>query len=229
MTMFKDLLSLVYPQICQVCGKSLFKSERIVCMKCFRHLPRTRFKVDNDNLAAQVFWGRVPLNWVYAGFYYNKGNAVQKLIHLFKYRGFQDVGYFLGEEVGKALCDIPVLDDISCIIPVPLHPRKQKKRGFNQSEILARGIAGKINTEVKASILYRRNFSSTQTKKTKYERWQNVESIFELRNMKEIEGKHIILVDDVITTGATIEACASVLLKAENVKISVIAAGFTNK
>lgn len=227
MTIFKDLLSLLYPEICQVCAKSLFKSERIICMKCYHHLPRTRFNGDVNNQAAQVFWGRVPLNVVYAGFFYNKGNSVQKLIHTFKYKGFKDVGYFLGEEIGKEINQIPQLDEVSYILPVPLHPKKQKRRGFNQSEILAYGIARKINAGVNTRILFRKSFSSTQTKKTKYERWQNVESIFTVKNINDIEGKHILLVDDVITTGATIEACASILLKASQVRISVVAAGFT--
>lgn len=227
MTLFKDFLSLVYPEVCKVCGKSLFKHERIVCMKCYHHLPRSRFWGDIDNPAAQVFWGRVPLSNVYTGFLYNKGNSIQQLVHSFKYRGFKDVGYFFGEELGKEICSIPQFEDLSYILPVPLHPKKLKKRGFNQSEIIAQGIGRKTGTEVNANILYRRNFSSTQTRKSKYERWQNVENIFALKSNKKIEGKHVLLVDDVITTGATIEACANALFEAPQVKVSVVAVGFT--
>jgi competence protein ComFC len=227
MSLLMDFLSLVYPNICQVCGKSLFKHEYILCMKCRHHLPYARFSGDPRNPAAQVFWGRIPAKMVITGFLYNKGNAIQQLIHKFKYRGLKDVGLFLGEELGNEIIKCPGHEDISMIIPVPLHPRKQKKRGFNQSEIIARGIASKINADVQPSVLYRKSFSGTQTRKSKYERWENVESIFAIKNYDLIKNKHILLVDDVITTGATIEACAQVLLRVEGVSVSVVAVAFT--
>jgi len=223
----KDFLSLIYPQVCQACNKSLFKNEKVICMKCYRHLPRARFADDPKNPAAQVFWGRVPLERVVAGFIYNKGNAVQQLIHAFKYRGFMETGIFLGEELGKEISSIKNLDDISYIIPVPLHPKKRKKRGFNQSEVIAHGIAKQISAEVNTSVLFRKTFSSTQTRKSKYERWQNVEHIFDLKDKETIAHKHILLVDDVITTGATIEACVLSLLEAEGVRVSVAALAYT--
>lgn len=227
MRYIKDFLSLVYPKICQVCDKSLFKHEEVICKKCYHHLPRARFTGDPRNPAAQVFWGRVPLKMVITGFLYNKGNAIQQLIHNFKYRGHKNIGIFLGEELGNEISGISALDDISFILPVPLHPKKQKKRGFNQSEVIAKGIAAKTNTEVNNSILIRKSFSTTQTRKSKYERWENVESIFALKDEKAIENKHILLVDDVITTGATIEACVLCLLKAEGVRVSIAAVAFT--
>jgi ComF family protein len=226
MGILNDFLSLIYPNICQLCGMSLFKHEKVICMRCKHHLPQARF-AHRDNPAAQVFWGRVPLKIVTTAFLYNKGNAIQKLIHQFKYRRNKAIGIFLGEELGKDLSHIPGHEDISIIIPVPLHPRKQKKRGFNQSEIIARGIAEKIDAEVHDSIMFRKSFSGTQTRKTKYERWQNVETIFALKNEKLIENKHILLVDDVITTGATIEACAHCLMKVEGVRLSVAAVAYT--
>lgn len=222
-----DFFSLIYPNICQVCGNSLFRNERIVCMKCKHHLPRARCAGKPDHPAAQVFWGRVPARTVITGFLYNKGNAVQQLIHKFKYRGLKDIGLFLGEELGAEIAGNPLCEDIDCIIPVPLHPKKQKKRGFNQSEIIANGIAANIKAVPDTSILYRKSFSGTQTRKSKYERWENVENIFSLKNEHLIKNKHILLVDDVITTGATIEACAQCLLRVEGVRISVGAVAFT--
>lgn len=227
MIILKDILSLIYPEICQVCGKSLFKGERVVCMKCYHHLPRARFSNDPENPASQVFWGRVQLNIVFTGFLYNKGNAVQKLIRSFKYRGLKEAGIFLGEELGREISRNKDLDDLAYIIPVPLHPRKMRKRGFNQSEILARGIAKVTRVEVNTSVLYRKQYSSTQTKKSKYDRWLNVEQIFSVKNKALLKGKHILIVDDVITTGATIEACATALLRAADLRISVVAVGFT--
>ena len=148
----KDFFSLIYPDICDVCNKSLFKHEKIICTQCYHHLARTRFAEDKGNPAAQVFWGRVPLQWVVVVFLYNKGNALQQLIHSFKYRGHKQIGIFLGEELGKEINDIDDLNDISCIIPVPLHPKKKKKRGFNQSEVIATGIAKKTNIQVDTGI-----------------------------------------------------------------------------
>ncbi len=226
MSLIFDFLSLIYPKICLACGKSLFRNEYILCMKCKHHLPLARF-IGDKNPAAQVFWGRVPTVLVTTAFLYNKGNAVQQLIHSFKYRGMKDVGIFLGEELGKVISKDPLHHDIELIIPVPLHPKKQKKRGFNQSEIIARGIAGSISAECDTSILYRKSFSGTQTRKSKFERWENVENIFSIKNENHIKNKHILLVDDVITTGATIEACAHCLLRVEGVRLSVGAVAFT--
>lgn len=227
MKLIIDFLSLIYPNICQTCGRSLFRNERIICMKCKHHLPRARFSNDPGNPAAQVFWGRVPLQMVITGFLYNKGNSVQQLIHKFKYKGLKGIGIFLGEELGSEIALNSRHKDIDYILPVPLHPRKQKKRGFNQSEIIARGIAAKTGVEINTSILYRKAFSNTQTRKSKYERWQNVESIFSLKQEELLKNKHILLVDDVITTGATIEACAQCLLRVEGVRLSVAAVAFT--
>ena len=223
----KDFFSLIYPELCSVCSRSLFKHEKVICTKCYHHLARAYFAIDPRNPAARVFWGRVPLQRVVVAFLYNKGNALQQLIHTFKYRGHKQIGIFLGEELGKEINSIDELKDISYIIPVPLHPKKKKKRGFNQSEVIANGIANKLGAQVNTNILIRRSFSSTQTRKSKFERWQNVENIFELTSPEAIENKHILLVDDVITTGATMEACVQCLLRAKGVKISVGAVAYT--
>jgi ComF family protein len=164
---------------------------------------------------------------VITAYHYNKGNAVQQLIHRFKYRGMKDIGVFLGEQLGKEIIRSGHADDIDLILPVPLHPKKKKKRGFNQSEIIAVGMASVTGKELNAKCLYRRTYSDTQTRKTKYERWENVEKIFSLRDPEMLSGKHLLLVDDVITTGATLEACAQVLMKTEGIRISVAAVAFT--
>jgi len=223
----KDFLSLIYPEVCPVCGKSLFKYEKVICMKCYHHLPCARFSDDPQNPAAQVFWGRVPLIMVGVAFLYNKGNALQQLIHAFKYKGHKEIGLFLGEELGKEISKISGAERLDYIIPVPLHPKKKKKRGFNQSEIIAEGIAKHLSAEVNCNILRRKAFSSTQTRKSKFERWQNVESIFELKNPQLIKNKHLLLVDDVITTGATLEACVRCLLEVEGIEVSVGALAYT--
>lgn len=225
MKILNDFLSLLYPQICQTCANSLFKHERVVCHRCMHHLPRARFNAMPGNPVEQIFWGRAPLQFVTVAFYYNKGNAVQQLIHKFKYRGNREIGYFLGESLGEEI--IKLQSDIDLIIPVPLHPKKQRKRGFNQSEIIAQGISRKTGITVRNDILFRKAFSSTQTRKSKYDRWQNVAEIFDLKNSDLLKNKHLLLVDDVITTGATIEACAQVLLGVEKVRVSVGAVAYT--
>lgn len=229
MNPLNDLLGLIYPNICRVCGKSLFRHEKILCMKCFHHLPSARFKNDRNNPAAQVFWGRVPFQFVITALLYNKGNAVQKLVHELKYRSSRETGIFLGEILGKEIAQKVPDAVIECIMPVPLHPKKQKKRGYNQSELLARGMSGILDIPVDISHLYRREFSSTQTRKSKYQRWQNVENIFAVKKAEELQGRNILLVDDVITTGATLEACARQLLQIEGLKLSVGAVAFTKK
>lgn len=227
MIIINDLLSLVYPNNCRVCGNSLFRREKIICMRCYHHLPKAGFTDDIKSPVAQVFWGRVPMNIATVAYLYNKGNAVQKLIHDFKYRGFREIGIFLGEELGKEILSSEKSMEIDYIIPVPLHRKKIKKRGFNQSEIIAKGVSVIIHKETNTRILRRSSFSATQTKKSKYDRWQNVESIFSVDDENSVKGKHLLLIDDVITTGATIEACAQVLLKIEGVKLSVGAAAYT--
>jgi len=227
MSLISDFLSLIFPNLCQVCGKSLFRGERILCLKCQHHLPKARFGEDPRNPAAQVFWGRVPAKLVITAFLYNKGNAVQKLVHRFKYRGVKEIGLFLGAELGREILKTPFGNEIDLIIPVPLHPKKQKKRGFNQSEIIGRGVSSVLNVDLNTTVLLRRSHSSTQTRKSKYQRWENVEHIFYVKSPEIIANKHILLLDDVITTGATMEACAQVLLKEEGVKLSLGAVAFT--
>lgn len=227
MNMITDFLSLIFPDLCQACGNSLFKGEHIICLKCRHHLPGARFAEDPRNPAAQVFWGRVPARAVITAFLYNKGNTIQKLVHQFKYRGVKEIGLFLGEELGREFLKNKYGNEIDLIIPVPLHRRKQKKRGFNQSEIIGKGVSIVMGAELNTSTLYRRSFSSTQTRKSKYQRWENVEHIFHLRNPDMIKNKHILLIDDVITTGATMEACAQALLQVEGVTLSLGAVAFT--
>jgi ComF family protein len=227
MTFLKDFLYLIYPEVCHVCGSSLFRGEKLICMRCYRHLPRTNFYKDKNNDAARVFWGRIPVNFVYAAFYYNKGNAVQQLIHALKYKGIKKVGHFFGEEMGNEILTISCMNKPDLILPVPLHPRKLKKRGFNQSEVIAKSVAEKLEVPVNTAIIFRKAHTSTQTKKSKFDRWQNVENIFDVQQAETIEGKHLLLVDDVITTGSTLEACATALMKINGVQVSLAAGGFT--
>jgi ComF family protein len=158
--------------------------------------------------------------------YYNKGSRIRKLIHSLKYKGIRELGYELGRIYGLSLDSSGFMDDIDLIIPVPLHPEKERIRGFNQSEIISLGIADAANLPVEVKSLVRKKVSATQTKRSRYERWTNVEGIFEVIDPHAIAGKHILLVDDVITTGSTVESCVNELLKTEGMRVSVVALAF---
>jgi len=220
--MLNDFISLIFPHLCVSCGKSLYKNEYSICTYCAYYLPKTNFHLDKDNPIAKIFWGRVPIFSAAAFYGFNKGGKVQHLIHQLKYKGQQHIGVSVGKLYGYELKYCNDFNTINTIIPVPLHPKRQKKRGFNQSDCFAQGLSESMNVEADLKILYRAVESETQTKKSRFSRWQNVESIFQLHDAVVLENKHILLVDDVITTGATLEACAHTLLQVPGVKVSIV-------
>lgn len=216
-----DLVNLLYPNICNLCKQSLYRNENVICTKCLTDLPTTIISDSENNFIAELFWGRVNIQSAYSLFYYNKGNGVQTLMHQLKYKGNRDIGSELGKMLGSKLLNFPIFNSIDIIIPVPLHWKKQKKRGFNQSEIIAEGISSVIEKPVNSKIIVRKIESETQTRKNRFDRWENVDGIFEITNFKYLENKHVLLVDDIVTTGSTIEACATELLKIINLKVSI--------
>lgn len=175
---------------------------------------------------AQLFWGRCLIEKAAAFSFYTKGSRIRNLIHNLKYRGIWEIGYELGRIYGLSLKSSGFITDIDLIIPVPLHPSKKRIRGFNQSDVISKGIGDTASLPVDTNSLSRTAVSATQTKRSRYERWTNVEGIFSVTDPEQIRGKHILLVDDVITTGSTIESCTNELLKVEGVKVSVIALAF---
>jgi ComF family protein len=202
------------------------RNESLICTECFVVIPRTNYHFVEDNPVAQLFWGRCLIEKAAAFSYYNKGSRIRKLIHNLKYNGIREIGYDLGRLYGLSLKTSGFINDIDIIIPVPLHPLKERIRGFNQSETISMGIADVTRLPVDIKSLARILVSVTQTKRSRYERWTNVEGIFQVIDSKSIMGKHILLVDDVITTGSTIESCANELLRIEGVKVSVVALAF---
>jgi ComF family protein len=228
MNLLDDFLSLFFPKTCLACGNSLYGNEEIICLKCILHLPETNFHREEKNPVGQVFLGRVPVELASAYFYYKKGGVVQKLIHQLKYRGHAEIGNYLGKIYGSKLIENPAYKDIDSIIPIPLHEKKQKKRGFNQAEKFAQGLSESMNIAVNTKIVSRVKATSTQTKKSRYNRWENVENMFEVAEPALHQGKHFLLVDDVITTGATMEACLQALQIIPGVKLSVSAIAFAH-
>lgn len=218
---WNDFVSLFFPVTCMACGKSLFKNENSICTWCSYHLPKSNFHLINDNPVAKIFWGRINIHAAAAFYTFNKGGRVQHLIHQLKYKGQQHVGVSLGKLYGYELRNSVDFKGIDIIIPVPLHSKKQRKRGYNQSTCFAQGLAETMGLTVNSTVLFRSAASETQTKKSRFTRWKNVERIFYTKNEEQLTDKHILLVDDVITTGATLEACAQALLKTQGVKVSI--------
>jgi len=202
------------------------RNENLICTECFVVIPRTNYHYKEDNPVAQLFWGRCVIEKAAAFSYYNKGSRIGNLIHNLKYKGIREIGHELGRIYGLTLKASGFTKDIDLIIPVPLHPTKERIRGFNQSETISMGIAAATLLPVDVKTLARIMASPTQTKRSRYERWTNVEGIFKVTDSQTIIGKHVLLVDDVITTGSTIESCTNELLKIEGVKVSVVALAF---
>lgn len=226
MNIFNDFIALFYPRICMACGNTLFHNEEVVCTSCLLHLPLTGFHKVRDNPVARLFWGRADIESAAALYYYRKGGKVQHLIHEMKYNGHKEIGVFLGELYGSDLKASEFFNSVEVIVPIPLHTAKLKKRGFNQSEMFANGLASTMQISVDTKTVYRDVETSTQTKKSRYKRWENVSGIFKLSDKDTFAGKHVLVVDDVITTGSTMEACVNTLQKVPEIKISVASIGF---
>jgi ComF family protein len=219
----EDLLSLFYPNLCCACGDAMQHSIGIICVECQLHLPQTDFHTDENNAMIKKFWGRIPVVHAASYLYFQKDSRVQNLLHELKYKGRTDVGETLGVFYGSILKDSDtVFKKADVILPVPLHYKKLRKRGYNQSDFFAKGLSKSMNIAWSDSLLQRNIFTETQTGKNRIERWENVEDIFELKNKENFEGKHIILVDDVVTTGATLEACANALYSKVDCAISIL-------
>ncbi len=174
-----------------------------------------------NNPISRIFWGRANIQSATSFLFFNKGGSVQKLIHQFKYNSKIETGRYLGNLMGKDLANSDLFNTIDVIIPVPLHKKKLHIRGFNQSDIIAEGIGDAMNVQAITDTLIRTEHTETQTKKSRYTRWENVKGKFDIHNPHTIEGKHILLVDDVLTTGATLEACAQTLLEVPNTTVSL--------
>lgn len=231
MTLFnlvvQNLINIIYPKCCTACGNVLMYQEQELCTNCLYHIPKTRFHDDPANPVAQMFWGRVKLEYATSLFYYSKGSHYQKVMHQLKYKGKKEIGYELGKILGNELKKTK-FNTIEAIIAVPLHISKLKSRGYNQSEFIAKGIAETMYKPYIKNIIERIHANESQTRKNKYQRWKNVENIFAVQDTTSLQGKHILLVDDIITTGATLEACTHELLKIKNTKISVATLGMAS-
>ncbi len=216
-----SILHLIFPSNCLGCGNSLYQGEKVICTKCEMHLPRTRFHDDKKNKVAQIFWGRVPIKHATSFVFFRKKSIIQHLIHQLKYKNEKEIGIYLGELFAAELLDNNIFQEIDTLIPVPLHIKKQQKRGYNQSQLICEGMSNVLDIPVDTQSLKRIVNNDTQTKKSRFKRWKNVSSVFALTNNHQLEAKNVLLVDDVITTGATIEKCANILIHQAHANVSI--------
>ncbi|MCO6478669.1 MAG: ComF family protein [Phaeodactylibacter sp.] len=216
-----NLLGLFYPNLCLACGRNLPPRQEGICISCRYKLPKTGFHLEPDNAFTERFWGRIPLQAGAAFLYFTRGGRAQRLIHHLKYEGKRKAGIYLGKLYGEALREAPAFREATLIAPVPLHPRKQHQRGYNQSALFARGLSESMGIPFLPNALKRREYTTTQTKKSRLERFENVEKAFFVPYPEKLKGQHVLLVDDVITTGATLEACALKILEVEGAKVSM--------
>jgi len=221
-SLFDDFISLIYPKICLGCNNSLLKHEQCICTICQFHIPKTNHFKEKKNDLQKLFWGKVQLNHAAALYEFVKDSPLQKMIHALKYEENQEVGIYLGKQIAYEIEDSTLLKGIDYIIPVPLHPKKEKLRGYNQSMSIAKGIQEILKTEIEITILQRTVDTESQTKKNKYSRWENVGNVFEIRDVEKLKHKHILLIDDVVTTGSTLESCVTTLQQIEGIKVSIV-------
>ena len=225
----KGILHLFYPELCIACGESLVTGETYICLDCSLNLPKTGFHKLKNNPAEQVFWGRFPMQRVSSYLYFEKAAGVQHILHHIKYQGGKELAKRVGRWYGDDLKEIDDYRSIDYIIPVPLHKSKLISRGYNQSEWFALGLSESMKVPIQTNNLIRIAKSETQTRKTRYRRWENVSEIFAVQHPELLKNKHILLVDDVVTTGATLEACAQKLLGLNcGIKISIATIAFAS-
>lgn len=224
------LLDLLAPRLCVVCGRRLSLTEQVVCAGCNLHLPRTYFhRNGHDNEMARLFWGIIPVERAAALFYYQGGSGTANILYELKYHNQPEIGVEMGRTMASEFGEAGFFDGIDLIVPIPLARSRQRHRGYNQSRCLAEGISQATGLPVYDGVVCRKRFEKSQTQMGRWERQENVAHVFELKDASAVSGKHVLLVDDVVTTGATITACARELLKSGNVRLSLLSLAFTKQ
>ncbi len=218
---FRELINLIYPNLCLICAESLLRNEKQICLSCIQQIPRTNFHLVADNPVERKFWGKVPIFRGTSFYFFQKGSPFQKLLHELKYKDNHDIGVIMGQYAAVDLLQADDFKSVEIIIPLPLHPKKLILRGYNQSELIAKGLATIMEVPIDTTTLIRTKENTTQTKKSVFERFENTQGIFDLTDTKILEGKHVLLVDDVLTTGSTIEAAVVALMQIKDIKISI--------
>ncbi|MGL5938716.1 MAG: ComF family protein [Phocaeicola sp.] len=221
-TFWIECWELFFPRQCAICQNKLLASEKHICLSCLIHLPRTPLLWSDGNELEKELWGKIPLVKAASYLHYDKGGDARKLLYELKYYQNPTIGEWLGRCMAQELMPLNFFDSIDFLIPVPLHIKKEQKRGYNQSLMIAQGVSSVTKIPILSNSIYRNRFNETQTNKGLYERWINVQELFKLHPQSYLESKHILLIDDVFTTGATIVACADALSHLPDIRISVL-------
>ncbi len=217
-----SILALFYPNLCQACATELVGNEHLFCISCWKDFSRTQFHLFHGNPLEQKMWGRIKIEHATAMYYFKKDSKIQEALHALKYRNQQEIGIEMGKRIAFEIEKCAWIKDIDILMPVPLTKMKFKKRGYNQSELIARGLHQVIPIPLDTTSLTRVKNSDTQTRKSREQRLENVEDAFIVQqHATHLEGKHILLMDDVVTSGSTLEACATSLLQIPNTKVSI--------
>lgn len=219
--MLKSIINLFFPKVCYACHNLLNDNEDTICMDCRHDLPITNFHFDNNDSVAKALYGRAKIENGTALFRFEKKGNVQRLIHNLKYKDHEHIGFVLGNWLGGELKTLESYKNIDAVIPVPLHKNKLRKRGYNQVALFGQQVAEALNADYLDDVLVKVTNTKSQVNKKRLARWTNSDELFTLKNMEAIDNKHILVVDDIITTGATLEACISILNQAKNIKISI--------
>lgn len=226
-TYIADFAHLIFPHNCEGCGTDAIQQHDFLCMKCIAQLPETGFENIDENPIEKIFYGRLNIQNATAAFYFSKQSLIQHLLHQLKYRGNKEAGYFLGKMLGYQLSKSQKFKDIDTIIPLPLNPKKELKRGYNQAAIIAEGVISIFKKSLETKAVIRTVFTETQTHQNRINRWKNMDGVFAVINPKAIEAKHVLLIDDIITTGATLDACGNTILKSGCKSLSIATIAYT--
>jgi ComF family protein len=224
-----SLVHIFFPHVCVGCGNDGIDDDQLLCIQCLSKLPLTNFQSYPDNPVEKIFWGRAAISSASCQYYYTKNSILRQILHDFKYNGKKNIGIFFGQIMGNALIRSNRFNDIDALIPLPLFAAREKKRGYNQAAILSEGISSVAKIPVLKNAIVRTSSTETQTKKSRLERWQNMSGKFEVKDRNCLENKHLLLVDDVITTGATLDACANELLLVKGARVSIATLAYTTE
>lgn len=222
MRLIQDLINIIFPRVCSICEEALTKNEDLICFQCRSNLPKINNANIDDNELTDRFLGKFRIEFGLSFLYFYKSGITQKVLHQLKYKDNPELGELLGKWIGHEFLKYDHAKKTDMLIPVPLHPKKQRKRGYNQSYHLAKGISETTGIKINLTSLVRIQYQASQTIKTKEQRWVGLENAFSLNGENNLEGKRILLVDDIVTTGATIEACAQKLNEANVKSIGVV-------